>query len=459
MTDGMLLAEIAAGPAAAAVRHDHRRRGARAQPQHRLPARLPAPAAAAATRPEGRHHVGDDRPGAVLPRTSAARRWSRCPAASTRSRSATDPWPSRRRRTTRTTRPRHRATRSRGSATRSRSSPREGPGDILVFLSGEREIRDAADALRGLELRQTEVLPLYARLSAAEQHRVFRPHTGRRVVLATNVAETSLTVPGIRYVVDPGTARISRYSHATEGAAAADRADLAGLRATSARAAADGSTDGSLHPALRRGRPRRAAGVHRPRDPAHDPGLGDPADGSLRARRRGGLPLPRPAGPRARSRDGVQLLDELGALDPRRAPTSADRDRTAAGARCRSTRASAGWCSRPERAGLPARGARHRGGAVDPGPARAADRRAGGRRRAAPPLRRPALGLPRLPEPVGAPRGAAARAVWQRVPPDVPVASSSTTCGSASGRTCSRSCGRSAEDVGVTRNGAPARPR
>ncbi|MBD3143707.1 ATP-dependent RNA helicase HrpA [Microbispora bryophytorum] len=86
----------------------------------------------------------------------------------------------------------------------------QGPGDILVFLSGEREIRDTADALKG---RPEEVLPLYARLSAAEQHRVFQSHRGRRIVLATNVAETSLTVPGIKYVVDPGTARISRYSH------------------------------------------------------------------------------------------------------------------------------------------------------------------------------------------------------------------------------------------------------
>src|SRR5690606_3862463 len=92
----------------------------------------------------------------------------------------------------------------------------EGDGDVLVFLSGEREIRDAADALRELKLPRTEILPLYARLSAAEQHRVFAPHTGRRVVLATNVAETSLTVPGIRYVVDPGTARISRYSMRTK---------------------------------------------------------------------------------------------------------------------------------------------------------------------------------------------------------------------------------------------------
>jgi ATP-dependent helicase HrpA len=87
-----------------------------------------------------------------------------------------------------------------------------GPGDILVFLSGEREIHDTADAVRRMALRETEVLPLYARLSAAEQHRVFQDHPGRRVVLATNVAETSITVPGVRFVVDTGTARVSRYS-------------------------------------------------------------------------------------------------------------------------------------------------------------------------------------------------------------------------------------------------------
>lgn len=92
----------------------------------------------------------------------------------------------------------------------------EGPGDVLVFLSGEREIRDTADALLKRNLRNTEVLPLYARLSHAEQHRVFQAHSGRRIVLATNVAETSLTVPGIKYVIDPGTARISRYSHRTK---------------------------------------------------------------------------------------------------------------------------------------------------------------------------------------------------------------------------------------------------
>ncbi len=100
-----------------------------------------------------------------------------------------------------------------------RELDRESDGDVLVFLPGEAEIRDAMDAVRGMyakDARPTEVLPLYGRLSAAEQHRVFEPSriagVRRRVILATNVAETSLTVPGIRYVVDAGTARISRYS-------------------------------------------------------------------------------------------------------------------------------------------------------------------------------------------------------------------------------------------------------
>src|SRR3954462_5539185 len=95
----------------------------------------------------------------------------------------------------------------------------EGPRDILVFLPGEREIRDTADVLSKVTTRPTDafdVVPLYARLSSAEQHRVFEPHGRRRVVLATNVAETSLTVPGIRYVVDAGLARISRYSTRTK---------------------------------------------------------------------------------------------------------------------------------------------------------------------------------------------------------------------------------------------------
>lgn len=88
-----------------------------------------------------------------------------------------------------------------------------GPRDVLVFLPGEREIRETADTLRRADLKGTEILPLYARLSNEEQNRVFSAHRGRRIVLSTNVAETSLTVPGIRYVIDPGLVRISRYSY------------------------------------------------------------------------------------------------------------------------------------------------------------------------------------------------------------------------------------------------------
>ncbi|TMN79744.1 ATP-dependent RNA helicase HrpA [Pseudoalteromonas sp. S409] len=92
----------------------------------------------------------------------------------------------------------------------------EGPGDILIFLNGEREIRDTADALSKRNLKHTDVLPLYSRLSNTEQNRIFAPHSRRHIILSTNVAETSLTVPGIRYVIDPGTARISRYSYRTK---------------------------------------------------------------------------------------------------------------------------------------------------------------------------------------------------------------------------------------------------
>ncbi len=93
---------------------------------------------------------------------------------------------------------------------------RVGLGDVLIFLPGEREIRETAESLRKHHPPHTEILPLYARLSASEQNRIFQSHRGRRIVLSTNVAETSLTVPGIRYVIDSGLARLSRYSHRTK---------------------------------------------------------------------------------------------------------------------------------------------------------------------------------------------------------------------------------------------------
>jgi len=93
---------------------------------------------------------------------------------------------------------------------------RLGRGDILIFMTGEREIRDTAEALQKRNLRDTEVLPLFARISVAEQNNIFQPHRGQRIILATNVAETSLTIPGIKYVIDTGTVRISRYSYRTK---------------------------------------------------------------------------------------------------------------------------------------------------------------------------------------------------------------------------------------------------
>ena len=171
---------------------------------------------------------------------------------------------------------------------------REGPGDVLVFLSGEREIHDTADALRRLELRHTEILPLYARLSSAEQHRIFEPHRGRRIVLSTNVAETSLTVPGVRYVVDAGTARISRYSRRLKvqrlpiepvsRASADQRAGRCGRVAPGVciRLYSEEDYDGP-------------ARVHAARDPAHQPRRRHPPDDRHRARRRRRLPVRRAA--------------------------------------------------------------------------------------------------------------------------------------------------------------------
>ena len=193
----------------------------------------------------------------------------------------------------------------------------DGPGDVLVFLSGEREIRDTADALARLDLPHTELLPLYARLSAAEQHRVFAaaPH-GRRVVLATNVAETSLTVPGIRSVVDPGTARISRYNRRTK----VQRLPIEPISQASANQRAG-----------RCGRvaPGTCIRLYSEDDFARRPEFTEPevlrtnlASVILQMAALGlgdvqAFPFVEP--PDARSiKDGIALLEELGALDPSR---------------------------------------------------------------------------------------------------------------------------------------------
>ena len=296
----------------------------------------------------------------------------------------------------------------------------EGPGDILVFLSGEREIRDTADALTKRNLRHTEVLPLYARLSSAEQHRVFQQHSGRRIVLATNVAETSLTVPGIRYVIDPGTARISRYSHRTK----VQRLPIEPVCQASAN--------------QRKGRCGRTSDGICIRLYAEDDFLSRPefTDPEILRTNLASVILQMTAAglgdiarfpfidpPDSRNiKDGVQLLEELGALDPQaEGPAQAAHRRPAASwPSSRSTRGWPGWCWRPTATAACARSwsspprcpSRTRASAPS-------DKQAAGR-----PAARPVPGreqrLPGVPQPVALHPRAAEGAVLLGLPPDVP---------------------------------------
>ncbi|BDZ44742.1 hypothetical protein GCM10025866_06510 [Naasia aerilata] len=192
----------------------------------------------------------------------------------------------------------------------------EAPGDVLVFLSGENEIRDAEDAIRARNLPGTEVLPLYGRLSAAEQHRIFdtsrAPGIRRRVVLATNVAETSITVPGIKYVVDGGTARISRYGARSKvqrlpiepvsQASANQRAGRAGRTSDGIAIRLYSEEDYEKRPAYTDPEILRT-GLSAVLLQMLDLDLGDIAD----------FPFLQPPDPRG-IRDGRELLRELGAL-------------------------------------------------------------------------------------------------------------------------------------------------
>ncbi|GAA2881716.1 hypothetical protein GCM10020220_084950 [Nonomuraea rubra] len=286
----------------------------------------------------------------------------------------------------------------------------EGPGDILVFLSGEREIRDAADALAKAEFRNTEILPLYARLSAAEQHRVFQRHTGRRIVLATNVAETSLTVPGIKYVVDPGFARISRYSHRTK----VQRLPIEPISQASAN--------------QRKGRSGRTSDgicirLYEEEDFLGRPEFTDPeilrtnlASVILQMTSIGlgdieAFPFVEPPD-RRQVKDGVNLLHELGAFDAQNKLTGVGRKLAQLPVDPRLGRmvleAEKNGCLREVMviaAALSIQDPRER----------PSDKQQQARRET-PPLRRPRVRLPGLPQPVELPAREAAGAVLQRVP-------------------------------------------
>lgn len=202
----------------------------------------------------------------------------------------------------------------------------EGPGDILCFFSGEREIRDAADVLSDAAFRNIEILPLFGRLSAAEQHRVFSTGPKRRIILATNIAETSLTVPGIRYVIDTGYARISRYSHRTK----VQRLPVEEISKASARQRSGrcGRTSDGI-----------AVRLYSEEDFEARPDFTDPeilrthlssvilSMASLGLGDISAFPFLQP--PDAKSvRDGIQLLQELGAFSPGTTGTGTDRPLT-----------------------------------------------------------------------------------------------------------------------------------
>jgi ATP-dependent helicase HrpA len=320
MTDGILLAEMQRDRDAAPLRHDHHRRGPRAQPQHRLHPRLPQAAAAAPARPQGHRHLGHHRPGAVrralrrrarprgaaradhrgvrahLPRRGALPPLvARTPRAATSSPSVDqvtgiveaveELW------TEAPHAPRRPATSSSSSPASARSATPPMPSPACLP-----EHRGAA-----------AVRPALGRRAAPR----LRPGAGRRIVLATNVAETSLTVPGIRYVVDTGTARISRYSQRTK----VQRLPIEPVSQASAASApvAAAASPRRVHPPVLRGGLRGPPRVHRARDPAHQPRLGHPPDDALGLGDVAAFPFVDPPDSRQIA-DGVRLLEELGAF-------------------------------------------------------------------------------------------------------------------------------------------------
>ena len=310
---------------------------------------------------------------------------------------------------------------------------------MLVFLTGEREIHDTADFLRRRQLRDTEVLPLYARLSSAEQHRIFQPHRGRRIVLATNVAETSITVPGVRSVVDAGTARISRYSRRLKvqrlpiepisQASADQRAGRCGRVAPGICIRLYTEDDYVARPEFTEPEILRTnlASVILQMTAI---GLGDvasfpfvePPDARVDPRR-----LPAARGAR---RDRATTIARLTDGRPPARPPAGRPAARADGARGRAPR-------------LRPRGARDRRRAVDPGPARAA-RGAASRRPT--PLHRASTSRAATccrSSPCGTTCASSSGRCRATSSAGCAAPSSSTTCACASGRTCSASCARS----------------
>ena len=216
-------------------------------------------------------------------------------------------------------------------------------GDILVFLPGEKHIREATLALQRARLPRLEVMPLFARLTAQQQERIFEPHTDRRVILATNVAETSLTVPQVRHVIDSGLARISRYSVRSK----VQRLPLEPVSKASAnqrRGRCGREAPGHLHPAVFGGGLRGPRGVHAAGDSAYASGQRAAAHGRLGAgRSRRTFPFLDPPDTR-QINDGVRQLQELGAMDD-----AAPHHRRSGGAShpCPAIRNSAGCCWPP----------------------------------------------------------------------------------------------------------------
>ncbi len=305
MTDGMLLAEIAAGPVSLPVRHAHHRRGPRAQPQHRLPARLPEGPAAAASGSQADHHLRHHRSRALLPalRRRACHRGLRAHLSGGGALPSTGG------------RERRRAGRRHAAghlARRWTSWPRRGAATCWCSSPGSgrsaRRRRPCASTTRP----PPRSCPCTPARDPRSRRGFSSPTAARRIVLATNVAETSLTVPGIHYVIDPGFARISRYSHRSKvqrlPVERVSRASANQRKGRCGRVAA-----GVCIRLYTRGQFRVPRRVHRAGDPAHQPGGGHPADEAAGLRGDRGFPVPRSAGCQA---DLRRLPDPGGAGGP-----------------------------------------------------------------------------------------------------------------------------------------------